>query len=214
MFQYFKTSLTVIILLNLLSCGKNNDGSSSLKSESIEEQKSDGYYRAIMRPLNNHLSGFIPSGFVEININENLFEVRAMLDDDAKVIHIQSIQEGSRCPGEKDDNNKDGIIDFEEAQLVSGKTFISLDHDLHSESEQDKFPLGGSYTYLEKAELERLEQETKQRTKQNLNLSGRVVLIHGVANRTQMPPTVSPKEGFTPQASVPIVCGILKRIGD
>jgi hypothetical protein len=199
------------LLLILISCGKNDD-SKSTRTQAIEEQETVGFYRAIMRPLNNHLSGFIPTGFVEINVTDNTFNAKAMLDDDAKVVHIQSIHEGTRCPEEQDDRNQDGVIDIQEAQLASGQVFISLDSDLNSEvSGEGKYPLGGGYTYLETADLDQLETDTKQRTKQNLNLSGRVVLIHGVSSATKLPLTIARREGFTPQASVPIVCGILRR---
>lgn len=210
------TTFMLALLLVLLSCGKKDgNGSTSPNTQRIEEQNAAGLYRAILRPLNNHLSGFIPTGLVEIKVDETNFNVRAMLDDDAKVIHIQSIQEGTRCPDIQDDQNQDGIIDIHEAHLATGKVFISLDSDLQSEAMgEDKYPLGGGYTYVESTRLEQIETDTKQRTSQNLNLSGRVVLIHGVANATKLPSTVRVKEGFGPQASVPIVCGILKRVNE
>lgn len=197
------------------ACGKDG-GSMSNASKShpgIQEQQAEGRYRAILRPLNNSLSGFLPTGTADIKIIQNDVSVKTLLDDDARVAHIQSIHLSSRCPNTSDDSNRDGVIDINEAYKVTGEILIPLDAGLDSAVDgQGVYPVGTGFTYMENTTLDRLETDTKSRTGQNLNLGGRVVLIHGVANGTSMPGTVTTKDEFTPQASVPIACGILKRI--
>ena len=208
-----------LILLSaslLISCGKDDKSSTSnsgvIRTPALEEQAAEGSYRAILRPFNNHLSGFLPSGVAEIKISGDSVQIKTLLDDDARVVHMQSIHQGTVCPGIINDTNKDGLIDVAEAEVASGKVFISLDGNLNSEEEgAGLYPFGGDFTYVENASLSKFESDAKARTGQGLNLSGRVVLIHGVNGATKMPDSVATKGTMTRQASVPIACGILKR---
>jgi hypothetical protein len=213
MIRYF-FSLFSLASLFVVSCGKHQEGrnTSSPKLPQIEEQEIQGTYKAILRPLNNHLSGFIPTGSAEINIGGDRVVIKTLLDDDASVTHLQNIHLGTRCPDSSDDKNNDGLIDRDEAYRVVGDIFIPLDADLSSATEgQGIYPIGSSFTYVEATSLSALKRDTRGRTGQNLHLSGRVILIHGVADSTQLPSTVKDKNGLSPQASIPIGCGILKR---
>lgn len=213
-----KNTIPLILLSAslLMSCGKDDKSSKSnegvVRTPALEEQAAEGSYRAILRPFNNHLSGFLPTGIAEIKISDDSVQVKTLLDDDARVVHMQSIHQGTTCPTILNDTNKDGLIDVTEAEAASGKVFISLDGNLNSEAEgAGLYPFGGDFTYVENASLSKFESDAKARTGQGLNLSGRVVLIHGVNGATQMPDTVATKGTMTRQASIPIACGILKR---
>jgi hypothetical protein len=211
---FFSSFLIFISLPFFFSCGNDkNSSASSFPSPELLEQDSEGTYRTILRPLNNHLSGYIPSGTAEINISENSVLVTTLLDDDAKVVHLQSVHRGTRCPNLGDDLNGDGVIDIFEATKASGDVLIPLDRNLNSAPlGANIYPTGSGFTYKEKAALSNLELDVRERTAENLNLSGRVVLIHGVSPSTRLPETVKSTGFQTPQSSIPIVCGILKRI--
>lgn len=196
----FKNKFTLIVLSSVLavSCGKGGGGSNSGKSSSRLEEKQEGTYKAILRPLNIQLSGFIPTGVAEIKIADTQVDVKTLLDDDARVPHMQSIHVGKRCPTASDDKNKDGIVDMQEAIKASGNVLVPLDSNLNSVDEgKGIYPMGGGFTYQETTSLEKFGD--------NLKLNGRVVLIHGVAETTPLPARVQANE-------VPIVCGILKKI--
>lgn len=196
----FKNKLPILVLSSALvvSCGKGGGGSSSGKSSSALEDAQEGTYKAILRPLNIHLSGFIPTGVAEIKIVDSQVDVKTLLDDDAKVPHMQSIHIGKRCPNASDDKNNDGLVDMQEALKASGNVFVPLDSNLNSVDEgKGIYPMGGGFTYQETTSLEKFGYDLK--------LNGRVVLIHGVAEATPLPPGVRANE-------VPIVCGILKKI--
>ncbi|WP_408095446.1 hypothetical protein ACJVC5_10420 [Peredibacter sp. HCB2-198] len=213
-----KKLFTLFILsLSLMSaCGGSGGGGSNGKSSSgqaaISELRAQGSYRAILRPFNNHLSGFLPSGFAEISIVGDNVSFKTMLDDDARVIHMQSVHTGTRCPNANDDTNGDSYVDINEAHAVVGKVLIPLDSDLNNHAKGAGFyPMGGGYTYVEAASLKNLESVIKAQTGEKLNLAGRVVLIHGVDASTMLPPTFGTIEGMPQVASAPIACGVIFR---
>ncbi|WPU66406.1 hypothetical protein [Peredibacter starrii] len=205
------SSILFLSLTLLAACGKSggksNSGKSSNGLATIKEQQAQGNYRAILRPFNNHLSGFLPSGFAEINIAGDTVSFKTMLDDDARVIHLQSVHAGTRCPNAGDDINGDSYVDIKEAYAVVGKVLVPLDSDLNSTA--GFYPLGGGYTYIEAASLKTLETDVKSRTGEKLNLTGRVVLLHGVNPATELPDSFGTLDGMTPQASAPIACGVI-----
>jgi hypothetical protein len=211
-----KTHLIIFFLATLVACGKgggsnNSSGPGIIPNPLSEEETIQGSYRAVLRPLNNHLSGFLPSGMAEIKISGNAFSVKTLLDDDARVIHMQSVHEGVTCPRrEEHDLNQDGLIDIVEAKKASGEVYIPLDSDLNSaRAGSAVYPLGGNYTYIENASLSNLMEDMKIRTNRNLKLTGRVVLIHGVETTTKLPRTVATINGMPKAASIPIACGVL-----
>lgn len=205
------SSLFVLSLMLTVGCGKSGGGSKSSSSQAaLMQSQVEGNYRAILRPFNNHLSGFLPSGFAEINIAGDNASFKTMLDDDARVIHMQSVHTGTRCPNAGDDTNGDSYVDINEAYAVVGKVLIPLDSDLNNQAlGAGIYPLGGGYTYIEAASLKNLQTDVKSRTGENLNLTGRVVLLHGVSPVTQVPNTFGTLEGMSQQASAPIACGVI-----
>ena len=210
-----KKYLAPILFLTLLaSCGKDSGSDSGGgTSFAVQEQEAQGEYRAILRPLNYSLSGFFPTGFAEIKIEGEKVEVKTLLDDDARVSHMQSIHTGTQCPTEAADRNGDGLVDVEESIAMSGPVMIPLDADINSEDAgEGVYPVGSGFTYIETATLTNLQNDVKNRINQNLNLAGRVVMIHGVAQKTNIPSTMRGVDGMTPQASAPIACGVLYRV--
>lgn len=212
-----KQFLFIILALTLLpSCGKKNQSSRISQTQTVQdplviEASPEGSYRAILRPLNNQLSGFLPSGIAEIKISNDSVAVKTLLDDDARVIHRQSIHIGSVCPrNDEHDLNQDGLIDIVEAYQASGEVYIPLDSDLNSaEAGSSVYPMGGNFTYIENASLKKMMEDVKFRTGHGLMLNERVVLIHGVDEMTKLPESVATINGIPKQTSIPIACGIL-----
>ena len=202
-----------VLSLIISSCGKDNKSSQKNTSQEFEEQQSQGLYRAILRPLNNHLSGFLPTGKAFVEIDKQQIQISTHLDDDAKVLHRQSIQDGTRCPGLNDDLNQDGILDFEEAKAIAGEVLIHLDGSLDGGLEGDGlYPWGSGFTYKKRADLSDIENEIRLRTKKNLSLDGRVVMIYGVSKNTLLPYTVATHSQLPKDSTIPVVCGVLKKI--
>lgn len=216
-----KTLLLIsLVVFLVISCGnKNSDGDKSstnppieASTESVQPFNWNGSYQAILRPLNNHLSGHLPSGMAMIEVQDNQLKVETFLDDDAKVIHIQSVHMGSRCPSSSDDKNNDGIIDVKEAYLASGPVFFPLDDDLSSIDEGlNIYPKGPSYTYRQKVLLNNLTKNLINHHQKLVSLTNRVILIHGVAIGTSLPGTTATLRDFSKELSAPVACGVVRK---
>lgn len=202
--------LPALCLLTLAACGGQNGSNSSPSEMSREEaQVTEGKYKAILRPYNKTLSGWIPNGMVDIKIIGNEIEVKSWLDDSANVTHRQTIHVGTRCPDVEDDTNKDGFVDFHETLTVTKKILIPLDGDLRSLTGGENGYPKGNFDYYQKAPLSDLMNELNQ---QGLNLAGKVIIVTGVAETRSLPATVSSLPGLTAQLSVPIACGVIERM--
>jgi hypothetical protein len=198
-----------------LSCSKSNPSSPNETTALPQEPNLSEYHlEAILRPLNTHLSGYLPTGKAKIKIQDGLIKVETYLDDDAKVMHAQFVHLGDSCPNLNDDMNLDGVIDFQEVQKVSGEVALPLDlHLKFTENSEKKFPIGPNYTYKKNAPLKSLISEMQKLYGQWIPLNQKAVIIYGVSSRTSLPTTVSTLDSLSVYESVPIACGILTESG-
>ncbi len=173
-----------------------------------ESETTQGSFKAILRPYNFNLAGWIPSGMVDIKIEGDEIEIKSWLDDSANVVHGQNIHLGSRCPGVGDDTNYDGFVDWNESTKVAKEIFLPLDQDLDSLSLEDNIYPIGNFNYHETASIRSLSQKLKQ----NLNLSEKVIIVTGVASNRALPITVSQENNQTRESSIPIACGVIERM--
>jgi hypothetical protein len=223
-----KDTIPALCLLTLISCGKSSSGSGQKMSPPQEQQdmvQSVGEFRALLRPYNIPVSGWIPSGVAEISIQDNEIEVKSLMDDAANTVHLQNIYLGTSCPTMSADTNSDGFIDAVETTRVLKGVILPLDGDLSSQSEgsMDQ-PKGAAYTYLRKANLsDTLEDLWKADENPNdhfiklksglgLGIEGRVIIVHGAAVNRKFPSTVAGFSGMTVQQSMPIACGVIEKM--
>jgi len=187
-------------------------------------KKLQGEYKVILRPINSQTSGYLPTGKVEISVNEDSFRVVTYLDDDAFVKHRQGIYEGKRCPLKKDDLNQDGIIDQFELEKVAGLMLIPLDGDLNQQFESYVyFPKGRSFTYRKSGDLDFILKDlyksdedpeddvTKLKANEELNLESRIIVIHGTDKSALIPSTAQFKNNLSKHLSIAVTCGKLQR---
>lgn len=221
------TYVSFVSLLALAACGGSGGGGSSDSvdgGQHQEMQETEGMYRAVLRPLNNTLSGWIPNGKADINISGDSVEVKSWMDDSANVIHMQSIHAGFRCPRAEDDKNGDGVVDYAEAMAVAKPVLVPLDSNLNSQLDgMNMFPKG-NFNYFQKASLQSLmgdltaaddnasDHVVKLAPGKTLDLAGRVIMVHGVVSTRTLPGSIGLVSGLSPQASVPIACGVIERL--
>jgi hypothetical protein len=226
-----KSTLTTVVLgaslLSLVSCGDKSSGKKSSIERNQQRQETQGLYRANLTALNASVAG-TPSGVVTFKIEGD--EVTATIDMDgapAQVVHMQSIRIGKGCPEVSADINADGFIDIMETEAISGKVFIPLDSDINAQASGANYPvahLNGKYHYNEAASLTSMiadifapdenaeDSIVNLEPGQELNFSGRTVLIQGVAKTNTLPETVATRDGQIVHTSLPIACGVLSRV--
>jgi hypothetical protein len=209
--------LFLVILLSKIfiisSCGEKNKKSPTNLSEGFKEEHIEGNYRGVLRPLNNHLSGYLPTGVAEVKTGNGKIKISTILDDDAKVLHIQSLFSGTKCPSITDDLNQDGIIDFDESRLVIGELLIHLDGQIDGKITTDgRYPWGSGFTYEKSGKIKSIEDDIKSRAEVRLMLRNRVVMIYGVSKDTPLPESIAKPIEISKESSIPVVCGILEKI--
>lgn len=213
-------------LLTLGSCGKS-DKKTAPMVDMLEQQETQGVYKASLSGLNTDVAG-ATSGIVNFRIQGDEVEADVIVDGAPKlVMHRQNIRTGTVCPTAENDLNKDGFVDTAEADLISGKILIPLDSDINSQLSGGNYPVArsnGKYYYQEAASLTNMiadlysphenidESYFKLEAGQELNLSGRVVIIHGIAESVNLPDTVAGIDNKSPQSLIPIACGVLTRV--
>ena len=203
-----KKIISGLCLLALTSCGAKKESTTLDRSPTQELETTPGSFKAILRPYNFKLAGWIPSGMADIKIEGDEIEIKSWLDDSANVMHRQNIHFGSRCPGVDDDTNNDGFVDLNETKKVVQEVFLPLDQDLDSLSlDENNYPVG-NFSYHQTASISSLTQKLKK----NLNLSGKVIIVMGVASNRGLPTTVSQENNQTRESSIPIACGVIERM--
>lgn len=219
-----KLLISLFFILIISSCGKSSDSNDTQGMTNFvekEEAMKEGEYVAFLRTINSSVNGYIPFGRAELSLKEDEFKVVTYLDDDQRVMHIQRIHTGRKCPTLEDDLNGDGYIDIIEAEKALGSVLIPLDNDLSSrEAGEDKYPIGSSFTYTRSAKWSTILEDLKKDYKEGyyvlegdvLNLEDRVILIHGTSYSSLIPDTLQTHEGIEPHLSVPVVCGVIKSI--
>lgn len=238
----FKKSLfTALACLTLaVSCG--GDKSSSSRSttpapgnpddvqEEVEapEPEFTGQYLAEFTTINGHVVGTIP-GSATIHMKESkLYTYLRLFGGSPKAWHQQSIHLGNRCPTLKDDTNGDGYIDINESNAAVGNVIVPLDSDISTQnSGRNFYPLGdlsGNYHYERITSYERFLSDLRDADKnpadnvvkltpdEPFTFENKVIIIQGTAETVIYPPTVGTTGRFKPFQTLPIVCGVFKRV--
>lgn len=204
--------LAVLGLLSVAACGGGGgSGSGGNKREVASEMvaATPGVYYAVLRPVNFHSNGFLPYGQATFKLVDDSLQVNTALDDDQRVTHRQTVHIGSRCPSAADDTNGDTFIDYNEAMAVVGKAIMPLDGDLNSQAAgEGVYPTGTGMTYYRTASLAKINADLGMK----IGFESRVVLVHGTSSNSALPTSIAGFEAEAPNLSLPVVCGILKKV--
>ena len=220
-------SCTLLILM-ILSCGRENNEIKAIQKDQIQPDDlqyddGQGVYRADLKSLNTNIAGDT-TGTVKITIEGDTVLVEShVFDSPSGVKHIQNIMLGNSCPDLRDDLNGDSLIDWQEAMGPLKGILLPMDSDLSEQfSGIDYGPISndsGAYVYRRSASLGVLISDLrgpdpdpadilkKLNPEENLDLSRRVVVIHGVRESSEYPSTQSVFHDFSPSEGVPIACG-------
>lgn len=225
--------LIALIIIPLLgSCGKPE---STAKGKQQPQDNPDdptgaidGLLMAKFETLNPHINGTIPGSLTLSMKDDKLITFLRVFAGQPKAWHPQGIYMGSRCPNLGDDKNGDGIIDIVEAMNVVGKMIVPLDTNMNSQmSGKNFFPIGdlsGYYHYERVASYSRLVEDlrgvdsdtedhiTKLTADEPFSFENRTVIVQGVLEETILPETVSGLGKRRPFQTLPITCGVIKKV--
>lgn len=213
------------LLTVVTSCGSDDDDNGSSRTPQPEEQQQEGQFRVVLTPVNPGSAGEA-NGTGDFNITGDDVSAIVNVDGAPDSSHPQNILVGTRCPAASDDTNQDGFIDLREAYVASGNVIVPLDSNLSSQSAGSFNMSGENYDYNESssyasmlADLQLPDTNTndflvKLNPGQQLFLEGKVVMVHGVSADTTLPATVQSDGTATPQATLPILCGVITRTAD
>lgn len=235
--NFLPVSLSLFFaLLSLVSCGTSSSGdnetiqrSETTFDDSIDGSTIDGLYMAKFETLNPHINGTIPGSLTLNRSGDRLLTFVRLFAGKTRARHHQGIYLGRRCPNLQDDKNGDGIIDILEAKEVTGNMIIPLDGNLNSQSAgKNIYPRGdlsGYYHYERVSSFRSLFSDLKDSdtdledgiTKLGANdlfgFLGRVIIVQGVSEDTELPESVATNGDLKAYESLPITCGTIGKNG-
>lgn len=132
-------------------------------------------------------------------------------------IHPQHIHVGDACPTDAQDVNSDGFVDVLEGVPTYGAILVPLDSDLADLGSQlGGFPVpgnaNGAITYRASASVAELNAATQGAIGEDLRLSTRHIVLHGVAPDSGLPGSVASIGGFPAEVTLPVACGELRQV--
>lgn len=223
-----RTALTATLLAcGALACDTHSDDKVFVDEgvEDVEIEAGVGELRgqtftARLSPVNADLLDSTPSGqaTLEVRGDSLLITVNAqgLPPGMPHLQHFHGFEDGSaaRCPGAGADENGDGVIDVTETAAMAGTTMVPFHGDPTTmEIDADSYPRAdaeGAYTYRHTVDLPSLRSAFQEKFGGDLDLSQRVVFIHGVPAHRTLPETVQTKAGLPAHATLPIACGRLE----
>lgn len=175
-------------------------------------------YTATLHPLNSAVTGQNTTGNAKLAIYNGRLTFHMEIEGSAPGIeHWQNIHgfstgKAAHCPTTTADTNGDNIIDFTEAQAVSGTDMVPLNGNptamkiaAHT---YPKASANGSYSYQQTVQLKALQAAYSKKYKgDKLNLANSVIYVYGVPKTTKLPASVSGPPGAPDYTAIPIACG-------
>lgn len=232
----FTNCFFLIFLITTFSCNKKHAAQLDTEQEPLRNDKSKrnvskkssgGIFLAKLVPINTSLTKNL-NGAITIVKDQLHFIADVRLSfGPISSLHLQSLRMGTRCPGNDDDINRDGYIDEIEGLNAYGKILIPFDDDLSSQRMgggiypvSDEF---GHYIWSRHTDIEKIlsdlqepdlnpEDDIIKLVNKNLDIDGKVVLIQGVHQSEKIPDTLDHGPRLKKHVSLPIACGILKKI--
>ena len=217
-------------LLTMVACGSDDDDNGGGSSPGPQEQQETvGTYKAPLAPvpLNTSVGGN-PTGTLDVVIEGDEFKATMNMQGvPGSIAHAQHIMIGTSCPTDTNDVNNDNFVDVLEGVPNYGLILIPLDGDLEDQDDgQTGFPRAnsaGTYTWTKTASLSRmiadlqdadvdLEDALGKLNGSDLNLAGKVVIVHGVPTNSNLPDSVATIDDYQSHQSLPIACGVIQRV--
>ncbi|MBV6273385.1 hypothetical protein KVP09_10745 [Alcaligenaceae bacterium CGII-47] len=179
-------------------------------------------YTAALQSMNAAAIDFSTSGNATFDIQGDQLTIDIKVEGAPPNIthwqHFHGLQGrmAADCATPAADINADGYVDLIETEPASGVTMVPFDKmPAAMDVAHGKYPMAstsGTYHYHQVVSVKALSAAfTKAFDGQALDLDKRVLLIHGVAAETNLPPTVQSLGPIPAQVTLPIACGKIER---
>lgn len=180
-------------------------------------------YVAHLYPLNSQVTKTATRGEARFTVNGDQLVIDIRVHGaPPNTVHWQHFHgfadgEQAACPASGSDANQDGIIDLIETGRVAGTTMVPfIAQPASMDVAHGTYPSAdarGNYHYHETVSLPALQAAfAKAFPGQQLDLSKRVVFIHGVPASTSLPSSVASLGPIPAQVTLPIACGQIERV--
>lgn len=218
-------------LVQLSACGGGGGGSKSGQKDSsprVLEAEAEGTYVADLEPMNNGVGGALSAIASITKEGSKIIGYVRLNGGYPRTSHQQRVHVGTSCPTMAQDTNGDGYVDVNEAYAHVGKILFPLDADISSQERGSSlWPMGDIYGYyhweratsydrfisdLREADLSGDSDYAKLGADGDLNLDGRVVMIHGTAEISNLPDSVGTRGRLRNFQVIPIACGKFRKI--
>lgn len=211
------------LTLLALATGVLTLGASSAGIAATAAAPAHQVYVAHLHPLNAKASGHSTHGIARLTIEGGdlkiFVDVHGAAPDTVHWQHFHGHQDGAQatCPTMSADANHDGVIDITETEKASGTTMVPFDTDPAAmdvaHGTYPKADAHGNYHYSVTVPLKALDAAFgKAFPGQALDLSKRVVYIHGVPADAKLPGSVASLGPIPAQVTLPIACGRIERV--
>jgi hypothetical protein len=185
-------------------------------------------FLAQFKTLNPQVNGTL-SGSTSFWIKDDRLVTYSRLFAGApKTWHMQNVYLGKRCPGTSDDLNLDGYLDVVESALVVGNIIVPLDGDISSQmAGLNIYPVAddfGGYFYEKDTKYSLFTNDLKDTDpvpgdnivklgrNDKFSFEGKVVMVQGTSTEIEVPATVSSYGEIPVFKTLPIACGVIKKI--
>ena len=192
-------------------------GAVLIAASSVEAAAAE-HYVAKLAPLNADKIGTSASGTANLEIVDGKLNVTIdLIGLSPNLMHLQHYHgfidgKDATCPTAAADANGDGYVDLIETEPTSGVTMLPFHaHPATLEIATDTYPVAdksGAAHYTHTDDVATLDKALKEKLKATgLELSKRVIIIHGVPTDTKLPDTVKSLPGVPAQITIPVACG-------
>lgn len=175
-------------------------------------------YVAHLRPLNAEVAGTPTRGAARFTVHGDLLTIEVEVHGaPAGIAHLQHLHgfvggKKATCATQAADANHDGVVDLIETEPMSGTTMVPLTADpVSMQIVTDTYPKAnaeGAYRYLKTVSLSALEKAFAAKFDgQALDITRRVVYVHGVPADTSLPASAASLDAIPAQVTLPIACG-------
>jgi hypothetical protein len=180
-------------------------------------------YVAKLAPLNAEKIGTSASGTADLQVIDGkltvAIDLAGLTPGLMHLQHFHGFPDGTDavCPTAKEDGNGDGYIDLIETEAVAGTTMLPFhEHPVTLEIPSDTYPVAddkGAASYSHSDSIEELEKALKEKFKAPvLDLTKRVIFVHGVAGDAKLPESVKSLPGVPAQVTIPVACGKIEAV--